>query len=71
MELNSELDRLQEKYNTLLQKVAEMRNAQRNYFRYRGTDFLAMAKKFEKEVDNLLSENTAQPVVKPEHPKLF
>jgi hypothetical protein len=61
--------------NEFIQKVAEMRSAQRNYFRYRGTDFLATAKILEAEVDEQLKILLNQPENTHKkqdlHPKLF
>lgn len=45
---------LQDKYNTLLKKVAKMRIYQRQYFMYRCSTDLQAAKKYEREVDALI-----------------
>lgn len=56
-----------------IKKVAEMRSAQKNYFRYRGSNFLQDAKRLEKEVDAELQRLTNQPVENKEveYPRLF
>lgn len=40
-----------------IQKVREMRDAQKNYFRTRHPGYLDLSRKLEKEVDKMLSEN--------------
>lgn len=40
-----------------VQKVREMRAAQRNYFRTRLPGYLDLSRTLEKEVDKMLSEN--------------
>lgn len=58
-----------------IKDVAEMRNEQKLYFRYRTPDHLQNAKKLEKVVDSkieqLLGTEKKEQPKEPEHPKLF
>lgn len=44
--------------NAFIMKVAEMRNAQREYFKTRTPEWLNRSKKLEKEVDALIASLT-------------
>lgn len=44
--------------NAFIFKVAEMRNAQREYFKTRSVEWLNRSKKLEKEVDTILASLT-------------
>jgi hypothetical protein len=73
MELNSEPERVQRDLTNLVKLVAQMREHQRNYFRYRDPISLREAKQAEKLVDTELERLTGvrKTSVKPQHPKLF
>lgn len=47
---------LQRKYDQLLDKVRQMRGAQREYFKYRAKVDLERSKKLEREVDQIVDE---------------
>lgn len=47
---------LQKKYDQLLDKVRQMRGAQKEYFKYRAKVDLDRSKRLEREVDHLIDE---------------
>ncbi|GAO43767.1 hypothetical protein [Flavihumibacter petaseus] len=60
---------VQQKYETLVDKVRRMRKHQINWFNLRVSDDLRAAKKLEREVDALLSQEI--PIQKPNQTDLF
>lgn len=49
-------EELQKKYDRFLHYVRKMRGHQKEYFKYRASSDLQMAKKYEREVDGLIAE---------------
>lgn len=49
-------DELQKKYDQLIEKVRRMRGHQKEYFKYRASSDLQLAKRFEREVDELIKK---------------
>ena len=49
-------DELQKKYDRLLDKTRQMRGWQKEYFKYRAGTDLEKAKRLEREVDAIISE---------------
>lgn len=47
---------IQTKYDRLLEKVRRMRGYQKEYFKYRASSDLQLAKRFEREVDQLIAD---------------
>ncbi|MBU7576485.1 MAG: hypothetical protein KAF40_00340 [Flavihumibacter sp.] len=53
-------EELQKKYDQLLEKVRRMRGHQKEYFKYRASSDLQLAKRFEREVDELIKKEMDQ-----------
>lgn len=53
-------DLLQKKHDRLLDKVRQMRGAQKEYFRYRASADLERSKRLEREVDHLVAEEVKE-----------
>ena len=50
------LEELQAKYDRLVNQVRRMRGHQKEYFKYRASSDLRLAKNFEREVDKIIDE---------------
>lgn len=53
-------EELQKKYDQLVEKVRRMRGHQKEYFKYRASSDLQLAKRFEREVDELIKKEIEQ-----------
>jgi hypothetical protein len=53
-------EELQKKYDQLMEKVRRMRGHQKEYFRYRASSDLQLAKRFEREVDEFIKKEIEQ-----------
>lgn len=53
-------EELQKKYDQLFDRVRRMRGHQKEYFKYRASSDLQLAKRFEREVDELIKKEIEQ-----------
>lgn len=64
-----EQETLQKKYDLLIEKSRKMRGAQIEYFKYRASEALQAAKKYERGVDEILRHEIQ--VIKSKQKELF
>jgi hypothetical protein len=53
-------EEIQKKYEVFFNKVRRMRGHQKEYFRYRASSDLQLAKRFEREVDELIKKEVEE-----------
>lgn len=67
--MEEKLQLLKKKHDRLVDLVRRMRGYQKEYFKYRASSDLSLARKLEREVDKLIDEEIK--VLKSNQPELF